>query len=158
MYRVCTYDLTNSLYYIKLKRLFKQSHMMIKPDRTKVYHKWGLFTVNNGLERQKSHIYWFLYSVLSFCFHHFLINIFLINVNTFVPKLCLSTRTTPPPIFSVLKRQLYHFRFQYKLKIESQKGILHCKQMKNTQITLNNCARCPEYFRMEKRCIEHFPL
>lgn len=69
-----------------------------------------------------------LYSSLSFCFHHSLLNIsIIINTCTSAPKLYSFTRRKKVQIWDVLKRPLYHFRFWYTTKIRGSTGILHCK-------------------------------
>lgn len=77
-----------------------------------------------------------LYSVPSFCFHYFLLNVL---INTSVSKLRYSTKMNKTPPLP--------FRFQTITKNRKSKEILHCSRHENTQmITLKNMQRVPSIY------------
>lgn len=76
----------------------------------------------------------------------------LVIIDTFVPKLSLSTRSKKnPPALPFWNVRSTASGFNTQSKVESLKWL--CNQRKNSRmITLKNCARCLEYFQVEKRC------
>lgn len=73
---------------------------------------------------------------------------FSIIINTFVPKLCSSSRIKKVQITCFEKPPgLYRFRFQYTTKYRKSTGILHCSRFdESTQmIALIMGKRCKQY-------------
>lgn len=97
-----------------------------------------------------------LYSVPSFCFHHF----YFTFQSSFIP-LCpnyIHPLRWKKSKLSVWKRLLYHLRFQNTTKKESKWGLLHCKLLKAPiMIKLKNCARYFERLSNAER-MKTFPI